>query len=72
MEVIYMFQHSEYPEGVVHQSFHKTRKGAEIAMEFHKQKEYEEWLEDNKRDPVLWDKFGEHCYWSVTEIELEN
>lgn len=52
-------------------SLHRTKKGAELAMEFHKAealKEFNEWQEglDN-----TYFKFGEHEYWEVREIEIQ-
>lgn len=52
-------------------SLHKTKKGAEMAMEFHKQKEYEEWKSmypEGTEDVDF--KFGEYERWSVEELEI--
>lgn len=46
-------------------SIHRTRRGAEMAMEFHKNEEkekYDKYIGD--------DKFGEHEDWCVWEDEL--
>ena len=50
-------------------SLHKTRKGAEMAMEFHKAVELKEWKEMYKdhRAPYT---FGRFEKWSVVEMEV--
>lgn len=55
-------------------STHKTRKGAEIAMEFHKdgcRKEHNELEEHYKQDNLSYSKFGEFERWDVFEYELK-
>ena len=55
-------------------SLHRTKKGAEIAMEFHKEekrKEFEEYLKDED-DKTLhyYGKFDDMCVWGVREREI--
>jgi len=50
-------------------SLHRTKKGAEMAMEFHKEerrKEFEELLEDSI-DEYQFGKFDDMCAWGVRE-----
>jgi len=52
---------------------HKTKKGAVIAMEFHKnecRKEYDEMIEFCKKENVSCSRFGETERWDVFETEL--
>ena len=54
-------------------SLHKTRKGAEMAMEFHKaEKEKEHWEIYNKPEDCDTNPFGEHEDWRVEEMEVLN
>jgi len=46
-------------------SVHKTKRGAEMAMEFHKEQERKEW-----EDMELESSFGEHEDWRVDEYEI--
>ena len=51
-------------------SIHKTRKGAEMALEFNKQraiKEWEEMYEPEEREQY---PFGQHQYWGIRETEI--
>ena len=53
-------------------SIHRTKKGAEIAMEFHKAealKEFERWTKELSEDLF---KFGRNEYWEVREIEIQD
>lgn len=55
-------------------STHKTRKGAEIAMEFHKdgcRKEHDEYMKSPIHDGVPPIKFGEFERWNVFDSELQ-
>ena len=45
-------------------SIHRTQKGAEIAMEFHKNEARKKWDEDSEFE------FGTHEYWGVRPIKL--
>ena len=54
------------------ESIHRTRKGAEMAMEFHKNEKYKEHLEMLKytgKTEETW-KFGEHESWFVDSREI--
>ena len=55
-------------------SFHRTKKGAQIALEFHRQGEWSKWDEYlNNLDPEgrkHAGKFGEYERWFVKEEEL--
>ena len=51
-------------------SLHKTKKGAEMAMEFHRneaRKEHEELYKDEKEIP----EFGEFENWAIIEKEIK-
>jgi len=56
-------------------STHRTKKGAEMAMAFHKNEAKEEWDKDNKElkeaglEPYK-SEFGEHESWHVRETKL--
>ena len=57
-------------------SVHKTRKGAEMAMEFHREemfKEYEADMKESKErgDPFDYGPFGQFEAWMVFEYKLE-
>ena len=57
-------------------SIHKTKKGAEMAMEFHKSEKQREWDEmrklDEENDPEYWEEFqwDFNQWWGVRECEL--
>ena len=57
-------------------SIHKTKKGAEMAMEFHKAEKQKEWNEmrklDEENDPEYWKEFKWDFdqWWGVRECEL--
>ena len=59
---IYAFVYSSciYEEGPVTQSLHKTRRGAEMAMEFHKAEKFKEYPEHP------------HESWDVIEMNINN
>jgi hypothetical protein len=54
-------------------SIHRTREGAERAMEFHKAEKLKEWKEifsiDGKEPPF---KFGKYEDWKINEIEIQD
>lgn len=69
---VFEFAYSEciYEGGCVTQSIHKTLKGAEIALDFHKDQMRKEWLE-------LWNErereefpFGDTERWIIKETEV--
>ena len=57
-------------------SIHKTKKGAEMAMEFHKAEKQKQWDEmrklDEENDPEYWEEFKWDFdqWWGVRECEL--
>ena len=52
-------------------SIHKTKKGAEMAMEFHKNKELEDWKKScEKYPPTKEYPFDFDQWWGVEETEL--
>mgnify|MGYP006989406319 FL=1 len=54
-------------------SLHKTREGAEMAMEFHKAElEKEHWEIYNKPEDYYTSPFGEHQAWKVEEMTVED
>lgn len=53
-------------------SLHKTRKGAEMAMEFHKaEAEKEHWETYDRAEDYIMHPFGEHEAWKVEEMEVQ-
>ncbi len=71
---VYEFAYSEciHESGCVTYSIHKTRKGAEMALDYHKDNARKEWLE-------MWDAeerermpFGDMENWVVKETELKD
>jgi len=61
-----------YESGFVTISLHKTRKCAEMAMEFHHaEKEKEHWEIYNKPNDYYPHPFGEHEAWKVEEMEIQ-
>ena len=74
---VFEFAYSEciHESGCVTQSIHKTRKGAEMALDYHKSEELKQFNEC-KSDPenaIIMDgmEFGEHEAWIVRETELK-
>ena len=54
-------------------SLHKTREGAEMAMEFHKAElEKVHWEIYNKPEDYYTSPFGEHQAWKVEEMTVED
>jgi hypothetical protein len=57
-------------------SLHRTKKGAEMAMEHHKNEKYREWEEYKKCKEEDGDEyvheFGKNEYWGVNEREILN
>ena len=52
-------------------SLHKTKKGAEVAMEFHKNEAKKEYEERKKRNGGRWPvEFGDFEDWFVKKIEI--
>lgn len=77
MEIVYAFIYNPciYESAPQTVSLHRTRKGAELAMELHKEglrkefEEYDEWSKENGNFSL---KFGKYEYWGVTEIEIND
>jgi hypothetical protein len=74
-DILYEFVYSSciHESAAGTMSLHRTRNGAEMAMEFHKEqarKGFEEMVKDYKGNWNL--KFGEHEYWGVREIKIED
>ena len=72
---VYAFLYNSciYESAYATMSLHKTRKGAEMAMAFHKaEKEKEHWDIYNRPDDYYTSPFGEHEDWRVEEIEVQN
>ena len=73
--IIYAFKYSpDYESGYYTVSLHKTQRGAEIAMEFHKaekRKEDEDYLREvRKHHPSYNPDFGYDSKWCVVECEI--
>ena len=59
-----------WESGFITLSLHKTEEGARKAIEEHQRQEYEEWLEDYKKDvdpPEKWDDFKA---WNVKPMKI--
>lgn len=72
MEKVYEFWYNDciYESAAACMSLHRTRKGAEMAMEFHKEqkrKEFEELYKDE--DDIDW-TFDSMSAWGVSEREV--
>lgn len=52
-------------------SIHRTRKGAESAMEFHRENERKIHFQMYEDDKLNAPEFGKHEYWGVKEIEIQ-
>lgn len=77
---LYAFRYNEciHESSTATISIHRTRKGAEMAMEFHKENKRKQHLEQ-----IKWEKentpkgieidetFGKHEYWDVDEITIQ-
>lgn len=78
MEKVYAFEYCpniyESSYGTI--SLHRTRKGAEIALEFHRntaKKEYDEYYKSICKDlPNYPYEFGQFENWRVVEIEIQD
>ena len=73
--IVYAFKYSpDYESGYYVVSLHKTQKGAEIAMLFHKNerlKEHEEYLMYIRKDiPNYKQDLEDYEKWSVEECEI--
>jgi hypothetical protein len=50
-------------------SIHRTRKGAEKALEWHRKQEQEEWINACGELAAYWDKFK---VWRIKEITVQD
>ena len=48
-------------------SLHRTKKGAEMAMEFHKEQKRKEHEESYKDEEDIYGKYDDMCAWGVKE-----
>ena len=77
VDKVFEFAYSEciHESGCVTYSIHKTRKGAEMALNFHKgalKKEWDEAMVNPNYEPYLRDcEFGEHENWIIKETEVK-
>ena len=54
-------------------SIHRTQKGAEMAMEFHRKRVYDDWLQECEEYPHAENyPFGFDQDWGVVETELKD
>ena len=74
MDKVYGFLYNSMTEESASRtmSIHKTRKGAEMAMEFHKSERKKEWDIDHKREPNIYTEFGYFEWWGIEEMEINN
>jgi hypothetical protein len=72
-EYVYQFKYNSmiHEGGSVTMSLHKTIKGAEMAMEFHKSELKKEWDDMYKDDPDERSEFGHFERWSTAKIRIE-
>ena len=74
MMIVYAFKYNPciHESAYATMSLHKTRRGAEMAMAFHKaEKEKEHWAIYNRPDDYYTSPFGEFEGWLVTEMDVE-
>jgi hypothetical protein len=75
MEKVFEFQFSDciYESAAACISLHRTKKGAEMALAFHKEqkrKEHEELYESENDENRDYGEFDDYCYWGIREIEI--
>lgn len=72
--IVYAFLYNSciYESAYATISLHKTKKGAEMAMQFHKaEKEKEHWaIYDKIPEDYYMHPFGEHEDWCVEEMDI--
>ena len=70
---VFEFAYSDciHESGYVTMSIHKTRKGAEMALDHHKNDAYKEWLEMYTPSERWLRKFGSMENWIIKETELK-
>lgn len=74
--IVYAFNHCPciYESADATISLHKTKEGAETAMELHKKealKNHEKWLKSFNQRGENWDfDFGDDQSWSIKEMEI--
>lgn len=72
-KILHLFLYNPHilNSGWITQSIHQTRKGAELAMEAHREELLKEWEERKKEDPALEEcPFGKCQDWRICEFEL--
>lgn len=74
MEKIYEFWYTDciYEDKGSCISLHRTLKGAEIAMEFHKEEKRKEFEELYKDEEDIDFEFDDMCAWGVRERQINN
>jgi hypothetical protein len=73
-EILYQFLYNPmiHESGYITMSIHRTRKGAEMALEFHKAEMKKEWNKMyDEPDEEPW-KFGHFEDWKIEEIKLQD
>lgn len=71
---VFEFAYSEciHESGCVTESIHKTRKGAEIALEFHKAHKRIEWEDMWNKEERKIHVFGAMENWIIVETEVQD
>jgi hypothetical protein len=74
MEKVFAFQYCDciHESSFFTESLHKTQKGAEMAMEFHKNerfKEFEKYKEETEYSDI---EFGQFEDWRVIELDIQD
>ncbi len=69
---VYEFAYSDciHSSGCVTMSIHSTRKGAEMALAFHKEDARREYLEMYGVEEREYTKFGDMEHWIISETEV--
>lgn len=81
MDKLYTFEYQDciYESVMAIQSLHRTRKGAEIALDFHKEEERKKWIELDRYqrseygddyEILKGSPFGSMEAWCIGEIEI--
>ena len=71
---VYEFWYNDcvYECASISMSLHRTKRGAEMAMEFHKKQKQKEWdeLYENEDDKEFYNCFNNMFAWGVRECEI--
>jgi len=73
IDVVFQFIHNDciHEGGAMTVSIHRTRKGAEMAMEYHKNEERKKWEAECKEYPPAKEyPFDDDKFWGVDEMIL--